>query len=363
MFITEAVTIQDIKLSNKYPYIRTITFKDRLYRVVTASNELFDIGEQVLYVPDGSILPDYLLKRLGFWDYKYNHGTLKGANRNIVAAYLYANDAEYLSSGLIIKAKNGSILGFSDTFDINIPDIDKKLGITYIQKRNMSYFAGDIFLFDVPINKDYLPDIEYSHGLLKNEPVIYEELIRGRKFFLTLCRNKRHHHAMGKDMNVYLTTENMGTYRFLSNTKKNNSSNIFYSSVISGRLCNKIEGIMIDHKEWKQITIGFVLRAGAYTGKFPKGKLVVDNTVAVDIFVGQVPTGRFLNKNEFNSICKTYHLNVPEYYGEGLYCEEELNSYKKLHTYGLVVKSDDGKLAGAAYSDRAKLRFISTVTK
>lgn len=362
MFITEAVTISEISLSLDYKYIRTIQFKDRLYKVVTASNELFDVGEKVLYIPDGAILPDYLLKRLGFWDYKYNHGTLKGVNQNVVAAYRHANDPHYQSSGLILKAKNGLISGFSCDYPVDMPDIDQKLGITYIKKRDMSYFKGDIFLFDIPVNKDYLPDIEHSHGKLLNMPVVYEELIRGRKFFLTMHRTKRHHHAMGENLNVYLTTDTLGPYRFLSNTKKNNSGNIFYSSVIDGRLCSKIEGIMVDNPKWEQFTIGFVLRAVAYTGRFPTGRYVNDNTIAVDMFVGKVPTGRFLNKKEFNSICNTYHLHTPEYYGEGIYSLDELNEYKKRNPHGIAIKSDDGKLGGAAYSDDVKLRFITTTT-
>ena len=363
MFVTEAVTISSIEVSKKYPYIRIITFKDRLYKVVTASNELFEIGEEVLYIPDGTILPDYLLKQLGFWDYTYNHGLLKGFNQNIVGSYLYAWDREYLSSGLILKAKNGLISSFYGDFDIHAPDIDKKLKLRYITKNDIAFFKGDVFFADIMVNKSHVLDVEYLHSTLLNEPVEYEELIKGRKFYLTICRWKSHHHAMGHEMNVFLTTDTLGKYRFLSNTKANISGNIFYSSVYTQNLADKMEIILKKNPTWNQFTIGFVLRAEAYSGHFPQKSIVNKNTIAVDAYINEIPNGKFLNQNEFHSLCKTFGFKEPACYGVGVYTAEELEEYKKETNYGVVIKTDDGRWAGGAYTDKAKLNFIKPETK
>lgn len=363
MFITEAVTISSIEIPEKYPTVRVLRFKDRLYKVVTASTEEYSVGEVVLYIPDGTILPDYLLKQLGFWDNIHNHGTLKGVTQNIVASHLHAWDPEYLTSGLVLKAKNGYLQGFSGPVSITDPEIVEKLKLTYICKRDMGYFTGDLFMHDVKINKTHVLDIEYTHNTLINEPVEYEELVKGRKFYLSIHRYKSHHHAMGNAQNVYLTTDTLGKYRFLSNTTKNIRGNIFYSAVRALGIHEFLEWELRRNSTWSQFTVGFVLRANAYSGHFPQGNYVRENTVAVDAFIGEVPTGRFLTQEEFHKFCSNYRLNEPEYYGEGIYSLEEVENIKKGIKYGLVVKSDDGKWSGGAYTDAAKLRFIRRETK
>lgn len=362
MFITEPVTIKDIRVSDRYPYVRIITFKDRLYKVILASNDLFDVGEEVLYIPDGSVLPDYLLKRLGFWDTKYNHGVLAGYNQNIIKSYLYARDPDYLSSGIILKAQNGLIRGLSDTFDIHTPEIDKKLGIRYITRKDLSYFMGDIFLQDVSIQKTHLLDLEYMHSQLENQYVEYEELVKGRKFYISLCKYKSHHHAAGNFKNVYVTTDTLGKYRFLSNTKENVNSNIIYKSALNLKLIERIEKIMRENSLWNILTLGFVLRSTAYSGHFPKDYEINQNTVCVDAYIGEIPRGRYLNQSEFRELCKKYGFKVPKYFGEGTY---DLDLVQDLldKNYGVAIKATDGKIAAGAYSQEAKLRFIRSHTK
>lgn len=357
MYITEPVTIKDIRISERYPYIRILTFKDRLYKVVLASNELFDIGEEVLYIPDGAILPDYLLKQLGFWDYKYKHGMLAGAKQNIVKAHLYARDPEYLSSGLIIKAPNGLIQGISGSFDIHSADLEKNLAIRYFQRKDLAYFSGDVFFADVVVPKDHLLDIEYMHPKLENQYVEYEELVRGRKFYVTLSKVRSHHHAIGYNKNIFITTDSLGKYRFLSNTKKNEHGNVFYRAIRRTGFADKLQTIMQSHSTWFKITFGIILRAAAYNGHAPQDESIFKNTVFVDAYLGEPPMGRYLSQSEFRELCTTYHLTMPNYFEEGIYNQKTVDNLLRSH-YGVAIKAIDGKISAGAYSDEAKLRFI-----
>jgi hypothetical protein len=362
MYITEPVTIKDIRISERYPYIRIITFKDRLYKIILASNELFDVGEEVLYIPDGTILPEYLLKRLGFWDYKYNHGVLAGANQNIVKAHLYARDPEYLSSGLILKAQNGVIQGFSDSFDIHTPEIDKKLNLNYFMRKEIAYLGGDLFFADVSVPKDHLLDIEYMHSQLVGKYVEYEELVHGRKFYITLNKSRSHHHACGFHKNIYITTDLLGKYRFLSNTKDNEHGNVFYRAIQKTDFIRKLQYIMDNHSTWFKLTFGVVLRSAAYNGHSPKENEIFKNTVFVDAYLGGEPMGRYLSQSEFRELCTKYNIQMPTYFSEGIYNINTVRDLLKTQ-YGVAVKATDGKLSAGAYSDDAKLRFIRSNAK
>lgn len=63
--------------------------------------EIIENGELVVFVPDRSIVPDYLLKQ-GFWDEEKNKGCLAGPNGNRVKA---SNFKGVRSEGILFPAR------------------------------------------------------------------------------------------------------------------------------------------------------------------------------------------------------------------------------------------------------------------
>lgn len=70
-------------------------------------------GELVVYVSEGSILPEDVLKERGYWDEEKDRGLLDGGKRNRVKMKKLAG---FESRGLLFKVRPGSFMGESIDF-------------------------------------------------------------------------------------------------------------------------------------------------------------------------------------------------------------------------------------------------------
>lgn len=359
MFITEAVTISDIEISKKYPYVRKIHFKDRLYQVVIASNVLYDIGEEVLFCPDGTKLPIWLLQHLNLWNTKENVGMLSGKHGNVVKPYLFARDPEMFSSGFIIKAPSGILEAPNGAIEINDKDLVEKAGITYIRKGNPYYFSGDIFYMDVPVVKNTCVDLEYAYKKFEGKYVRYQEYIPGRKFYIIINRNKMHHSAFGTKNNIYVCGENYGKFRFLSNTKKNLHGNLYVKLMRQLDLERYIEHYFYKHSVWNQMTLGVVIKTTAFGAKTIDVTNAKDKISLVDMYIDNVPFGRYLPQSEFDAFCSSYNFPSPEYEYEDFYSTQK--AYELLTSgakTGIVIRTEDNYDTAVLYSIDARMKFI-----
>ena len=86
-------------------------------------------GELVAYIPEAAILPEWLLKRLDFWDDAKNKGTLAGGKGNRLKA---RNFKGVLSEGMMIQLEDdGTLLvdGVSHTVTEG-QDVTDLVGVT-----------------------------------------------------------------------------------------------------------------------------------------------------------------------------------------------------------------------------------------
>lgn len=60
----------------------------------------FKNGDLAAFLPEGALLPDYLLKRLALWDHTTGYGMLRGAGRNRVTLRKVHGE---LSHGVLVK--------------------------------------------------------------------------------------------------------------------------------------------------------------------------------------------------------------------------------------------------------------------
>ena len=47
-------------------------------------SDRYNVGDLVVYIPENAVLPEWLLKRMNFWDFEKNCGTLAGKDGNRV---------------------------------------------------------------------------------------------------------------------------------------------------------------------------------------------------------------------------------------------------------------------------------------
>ena len=362
MYITEKVTIASIGVLDKYPYVRIIQFKDRLYRVIIASNTLYEVGEEVLFFPDGTELPEWMLKKLNMWDSENNRGFMGGKTGRVVKPYYFARDPQCFSSGFIYKLKDGKIDTPDGLVDITDPEFIDKIGIRYISKGNPYYFVGDFFYMDVPINRNTCPELEAVHTDFLDKYVYVQEYISGRKFYVTIHRYKAHHHAIGENKNVFICADNYGKYRYLQNTKANMHGNLFMKYAIKAGIPEVLHWELIRHSTWTQITLGIIIKSSAFgaTNKIAQNeKLNVRDLITVaDTYIGEVPWGRFLSYEEHRKFCMGMSLPYPINIVEDYYDFNYLHTMANDNRVGLVIKTPDGNQQAALYSEHARMTFV-----
>ena len=71
----------------------------------------YQLGEWVAHIPPESVFPEWLLKRLDFWNADKNKGTLGGSKGNRLKARTFSkgNMDEVVSEGMLYPLVNGTV--------------------------------------------------------------------------------------------------------------------------------------------------------------------------------------------------------------------------------------------------------------
>lgn len=343
--MVEIATISDIKVSDKYPFVRTIYFKDRKYRVVLASTQDYSIGEEVLYIPDGTILPPHLLKYLGVWNASENKGYLHGSEGNRVRPYKYNGDDDYYSFGMIGKLPPNGIYTYDNrSIDLrNSLDIDKDLQVVAISKGLPYYYKGEMLMADIKLQRPVLPDIESVYTDFTMESEVYAEaIVPGRSFYTTVSNKVREPRAFGKNHNVFITTPGLKKYVYFADTHSNRISNPFIKVFIHSRVLDLMESMVTSPSMNGLITCEMT----QYVNTFGKEQEVftgLDSIVLTDVFIGSVPWGRYLMRDEVKRMAKFSGVALaPEIY-EGEFDYDLLAKLAEDTAYGLIIRSFDNQ--------------------
>lgn len=359
MFIAEAVTISNIEDCKRFPLVKCIRFKDRLYKVVTASLRNYSVGDEVIYISDGAILPEWLLKKLNLWDYKLNKGFLFGALGNTVKPYYYGRDKSLFSFGMILPYMNGEIYTPNGSVSVRRDHIEEDLELKHITKRLAYFLLGDLFLEDIKVQQDALPEIEVVGNDFINQPVIVQERIPGKKFFVTVSSNKLNSHAIGDYKNVYICAEGFGKYRYLSDTKKNLSGNLFVKLFYELKLGPALNGMVQRDGLSRQYTFSFVLGTPAYVTNNTNQTGLKQYLYLVDIYTNEPPFGSFLPIERVNTIAKGLGLQYAKTLYETVFDYTELSQYlRDDKARGFVIRTTDNVHAAIMYSPTERIKYV-----
>lgn len=354
----EAAVISDIKLSDKYPLTRTIYFTDRKYQVIVASHQQFAVGDEVLFIPGDTRLPEFLLKEFKFWDYKNDCGLLKGKDLDIICPYYFSGDQNYFSYGTIVKVKDitlpdGSVVNIHD------PDLEDKLGITYLSHKTPYYFSGDFFFWDVSINRQEIPDLECTYTNFLYEPeVVAEALIPGRRFYITYDRHTRDHNALGNNHNIYVSAPFYNKYCFLSNTRKNMRCNLFIKLLNTYNIAEQLEAYFSNNTTITKLTMECTFNTTLFGANRPGMVPVKDCLYINDLFLEAVPYGRYYTLKERNAFCKHLGLLYPPELFVGTFDYDKLTSLAETRKNGLCVRTPDTHKRALLYTKQQRLNRI-----
>lgn len=199
----------------------------------------FSAGNLVAYIPEGAVVPQWLLKRLNLWDAAKNMGKLAGPEGNRVKAIKLRGE---LSQGICYEViEDGVGAGQIITGDepgcfANVQegqDVAGLLGIVKYDPPIPVGLAGEVFnvgpeltlSFDVENWKAY-PDI-----LKEGEPVVFTEKIHGTCTIVAVLPYKdAHPEAFGSRKNVLVFSKGLGAKGLVFKNNAANANNLYVRS-------------------------------------------------------------------------------------------------------------------------------------
>lgn len=154
------------------------------YQSIVKKGEIAD-GHLAVYIPEQAVLPEWLLRQMGFWDDTKGKGMLSGTLGNRVRAIKLRG---VLSQGLVLRLSEGNVLTYPPRADgacghqcqegENVADL---LDITKYEPPLPSHMAGKVVGIDLAATLKY--DFEnlkkYPDLFITGEPVVITEKIHG----------------------------------------------------------------------------------------------------------------------------------------------------------------------------------------
>lgn len=186
-FEVNVVTIKEVQDHPNADRLVIYTFEENNYKVIAAKDNAQEVETKMLFIPEHSIVPEYLLKEFGFWDEGKDKGMLSGKEGNVVKPIklrgVYSEGLalpvekaeqldvfkEYMEENKDIHAEDiyldteeynyAAILGIAK-YEVPIANVNPLTRETYVEPKTSKV------RFDVDSYK------KYSKYLVENEPVI-----------------------------------------------------------------------------------------------------------------------------------------------------------------------------------------------
>lgn len=259
-----AVTIKKILAIEPHPNADAIEFAviDG-YRSIVKKGQ-FKVGSLVAYLPEASLLPEWILKNLGLWDDEKACGKLSGKDGNRVKAIrlrgelsqgiCYACELRTFHDDLEIVGDrsewvlplNKDAVGISGAIIYEGLDVTNLMGITKYEPPIPVALSGEVFnagqhltiAFDVENWKSY-PGIIHD-----GEEVIFTEKLHGTFSGVSVLPLKdAHPEAFGKNKNILIFSKGLGSQGLAFKNNEKNVNNVYVRATRT-----LIDAI--DTKEW-----------------------------------------------------------------------------------------------------------------
>lgn len=249
-----SVTIKRIRAIEPHPNADAIEFAviDG-YRSIVKKGE-FRSGDLVSYIPEASLLPEWLLKRLGLWDAENNRGKLSGKDGNRVKAIRLRGE---LSQGILYPVimdthETGQIVTGEDPWCFALvregDDVGGILGITKYEPHIPVSMSGEVFnagleltlSFDVENWKSY-PDV-----LVDGEEVVFTEKLHGTCTVVAILPYKdAHPEAFGEKKNILIFSKGLGSKGLVFKNNEKNRDNLYVRA--TRKLIERIDEVQRDN--------------------------------------------------------------------------------------------------------------------
>jgi len=205
------------------------------YRVVVRKGE-FLAGGLAAYLPEGSLLPEWLLRALNLWDAEKSCGRLAGKQGNRLKAVKLRGE---LSQGLLypvhLDTLTGSHLRLAGDGSVLLPveegdDVAQALGVEKYQPPIPVEMAGEVFNAGARLTVDF--DVEniksFPDVFQEGEEVVFTEKLHGTfTGVAVLPESDAHPEAFGPGRNILLFSKGLGAKGLVFKCNERNETNLY----------------------------------------------------------------------------------------------------------------------------------------
>ena len=238
---TFAVFIKRIRAIEPHPNADAIEFAviDG-YRSLVKKGQ-YQAGDLVAYIPEASLLPAWMLKRLGLWDDEKGAGKLNGREGNRVKAIKLrgalsqgicfpVNSVVERGERVYLLPVSPDPMGISGYEVREGDDVAGLMGITKYEPPIPVAMAGEVFNAGQSLTLSF--DVEnwksYPELLREGEEVIFTEKLHGTCTVVAILPLKdAHPEAVGEKKNILIFSKGLGAKGLVFKNNERNKDNLY----------------------------------------------------------------------------------------------------------------------------------------
>lgn len=318
-------------------------------------SDRYNVGDLVVYIPENALLPDWLLKTMGFWNYEKDCGIFSGKNGNRVkplklrgifsCGLIYPTQTikehdEGLSEDVVVShgytKDTKFVFAEGESYTRYIPAIESEnvaefLGITKYEQPIPASMAGEVFnCGKIFKSYDVEPIQKYPNVLIEGEEVVMESKIHGTNCRYLFSVNQFHSETFGKNNDIYISSKGLGDKGLAFKNNENNKNNCYIKTFFQNNIEEKVKNSSLYKdcmKENKPITLlGEVYGDGIQDLTYGLKNKNID-FVLFDVYIGDTLNGRFLNYDELKSFSDEINLKMVDILYRGPFSFEKVNEY------------------------------------
>src|ERR1035437_8216860 len=234
----------------------------------------YNQGDAVLYIPEGAVMPEWLLRRLDMWDHDKNKGVLAGSAGNRVKMIklrgMFSAGILYPVSGGFHEPLSGE---YSQTpcmcidvdndvrdmhgnfvFDNGVETMEVEFDTDYAQTLEIVKYESPVpihmadevmALFGVPAKYDFenlksVPDMFDDFDM-----VVATEKLHGTFVQFGCVHGLHHEELFGKNKNIYVCSKGLGSQGLVFKNNEQNKNNL-YVKALNKLLANGLDEYLND---------------------------------------------------------------------------------------------------------------------
>lgn len=311
-----AATVEKITSVKEHPNADRLKILDVNGTQIVSNRSDLETGNIVLLVPENAIVPEYLLRQ-GFWNEEKGHGFLSGKGYDRVTPVKLRG---VVSNGVIFSPNaDGSFTNESGSRvypDVG-DDLTEFMKIKKYSPKVPATMSGDVFSVGVEntVNFDIEPYSKNKDKISIGDIVVVTEKIHG-----TCC------HFIVLDNGVYASSKGISKDGFaFKNTSENIQHNVYVRALYADGMIDKLEKLKRHIGEF--VLIGEIFGKGIqdlhYGMETPEFRVF-------DIYI--LKEKRYVNANEFFSLCERYQIETVPVIYSGPLTEEVIRPNIDVHS-------------------------------